>query len=101
MNNYCCSNIRNGARDHAPWCISEQPLAPWERELLGQRPHDIGEGDVMFTRTDGRTVKIDNVRVESISPMGTNAGVVAVEFFGTDRVVHVPFVESWEISYRV
>lgn len=76
-----------------------QPLAPWERELLTGSKYMEGEGKVTFTRTDGRTVEIDNVRVDSISTGAENTGIVGVEFFGNDRVVHVPFVQFWEVSY--
>lgn len=62
--------------------------------------HVEGEGDVIFTRLDGKTVRIDNVRVDSISPIAENNGVIGVEFFDSDRVVHVPFVSHWEIEYR-
>lgn len=62
--------------------------------------HQEGEGDVTFTRTDGKMFTIDNVRVDSIGPSADAPGVIAVEFFDSDRVVHVPFVLSWEVSYR-
>jgi hypothetical protein len=58
-----------------------------------------GEGDVLFTRTDGRTVLIENVRVDSIGPSAENPGVIGVEFFDRDDVVHVPFVQFWVINY--
>lgn len=85
MNRYCAQ--------HTP----DEPLAAWERELLtGYRE---GEGDVTFTLTDGSTYTIDCVRVESVSPVATAPGVIGVEFFDSDRVVHVPFVRSWEFNY--
>lgn len=76
---------------------ANQPLAPWERELLYGRRE--GEGDVTFTLTSGETYTIKDVRVESVSPMATAPGVIGVEFFDSDRVVHVPFVRSWEFNY--
>lgn len=83
---------------HSRISHNEEPLAAWERELLtGYRE---GEGDVIFKRTDGGTVRIEKVRVDSISPVATNSMVIAVEFFGNDDVVHVPFVESWTIEYK-
>ena len=81
-------------------CWPEQPLASWERELLNG-PHREGEGDVTFTRTDGRTLTIHNVRVDSVGPAASAPGVVSVEFFNSDKVRHVPFVESWEFNYNV
>lgn len=72
-----------------------EPLAEWERELLGQVI-----ADVTFTRTDGRKVTIEDVRVDSIGPGAENTGVIGVEFYGNDRVVHLPFIESWEVNYR-
>ena len=58
-----------------------------------------GEGDVVFTRIDGRTVSFENVRVDSIGPSAEAPGVIGVEFFNSLDVVHVPFVESWVINY--
>lgn len=59
----------------------------------------MGEGDVLFTRTDGRTVFIENVRVDSIGPRAESPGVIGVEFFDRDDIVHVPFVQYWVINY--
>lgn len=56
---------------------------------------------VTFTRTDGKKVVLENVNVDSIGPSAANPGVVAVEFEDDlDRIVHLPFIESWEIDYR-
>lgn len=56
---------------------------------------------VTFTRTDGKKVVLENVNVDSIGLAAANPGVVAVEFTDNlDRVVHLPFIESWEIEYR-
>jgi hypothetical protein len=54
---------------------------------------------VHFKRTDGKTVSFTGVRVDSIGPSAENPGVVGVEFVDTDRLVHLPFIESWEIEY--
>jgi hypothetical protein len=56
---------------------------------------------VTFTRTDGHTVTFENVRVDTIGPSAENPGVIGVEFEDDDydRLVHVPFVESWTIEY--
>ena len=59
-----------------------------------------GEGDVTFKRLDGKTVTFYNVRVDSVGPSAENPGVVGVEFYGNDELVHVPFVESWTFDYR-
>ena len=73
-----------------------EPLAEWEREIM-----DEFMSSVTFTRTDGRTVTLDGVRVDSIGPSAENPGVVGVEFSDDpDRIVHLPFIESWEVSYR-
>lgn len=74
--------------------VDNEPLALWERELLTP-----GVGTVVFTRTDGKTVSYSGVRVDSVGPSAENSGVVGVEFDGPDRLVHVPFVESWEFEY--
>lgn len=70
-------------------------------KLAGPIPHREGEGDVTFLTTDRREVTIRDVRVDSVGPSATARGVVSVEFFDSDRVVHVPFVESWEFTYRL
>lgn len=76
-------------------------LADWERELLSEAKHDEGEGNVVFTLHDGSTLKVENVRVDSIGPSAENRGVIGVEFFHSDHVVHVPFVRFWEVTYNV
>lgn len=97
---FSCSTC-HGTYGHLNWCETHS-LAPWERELLrGPQGHREGEGDAIFTRTDGQTIKIENVRVDSVGPNASNPGVVSVEFLDTDKVVHLPFIQSWEITYRV
>lgn len=81
-------------------CASCEALRVLRVKLVGPIPHQEGEGDVTFTTTDRREVTIRDVRVESVGPSGSARGVVSVEFFDSDRVVHVPFVESWEFTYR-
>ena len=67
------------------------------RRSLGVLPTAIAT----FRRLDGRTVTLENVNVDSIGPSAANPGVVAVEFEDNlDRIVHLPFIESWEIEYR-
>lgn len=79
------------------YCEAHVPLAPWERELLtGYRE---GEADVEFSLLDGSTFVIERVRADSVGPSGNAPGVIGVEFFDSDRVVHVPFVRSWEFDY--
>lgn len=80
--------------------IAEEPLAPWERELLNSRPHREGEGDVVFTRTDGTTVKFENVEVDSVTPMAEVGDVIGFNYFESDRIIHVPFVSFWEFTYK-
>lgn len=62
--------------------------------------HREGEATVTFCRTDGRKLVLDHVRVDSVGPNGVPGGVIGVEFFDSDEVIHVPFVESWTFSYR-
>ncbi len=91
-----------GHRSYCPNYALSAPLQPWERELLnGTAAQREGEGDVTFIRTDGREVTIRDVRVESVGPSAEVPGVIGVEFFDNDNVVHVPFVESWTFSYRL
>lgn len=67
------------------------------RRSLGVLPTAIAT----FRRLDGRTVTLENVNVDSIGPSAANPGVVAVEFEDDpDRIIHLPFIESWEIDYR-
>jgi len=79
---------------------NEDRLKPWEHELLtGYRE---GYGKVTFTRSDGRSVVLDNVRIDSVGPdTGPDAhilrNVVAEQEDGT--MVHLPFIESWTVSY--
>lgn len=82
-----------------PWapCESCSALARLRAKLTRTRPE--GEGDVTFTRTDGLKVTIENVRVDSVGPSAESKGVIGVEYFGSDKVTHVPFVESWEFTY--
>lgn len=91
---YVCYRHRDSYRDPLP--AYPEPLAEWEKELL--------RGDVAtvtFTRTDGKTLSFDHVNVDSIGPSAENPGVVGVEFENDSmRVVHVPFVQSWEITYN-
>jgi len=55
---------------------------------------------VTFTRTDDTQIVFTHVRVDSIGPSAENPGVVGVEFENdSDRIVHIPFVKFWEISY--
>lgn len=79
----------------------EHYLAPWERELMGKPAHREGEGDVIFTRTDGQVVRIERVRVDSIGPNASNPGVVSVEFPDSSKVIHLPFIQSWEVEYQI
>lgn len=71
------------------------PLAPWELDLL-----NACRANVVFTLDDGNTLTIENVRVDSVGPSAENKGVIGVEFHGSDRLVHVPFVRSWEFTYN-
>lgn len=56
----------------------------------------------IFTRTDGAQFALSDVRVESISPSGANRGCIAVEFENdSDKVIHLPFIHSWQIEYAL
>lgn len=93
-----------GRTAHLYWCeranfVPSEPLADWEKELLTMRNRPEGEGDVTFHRTDGTEFSLRNVRVDSIGPSAENKGVIGVEFFDKDDVVHVPFVQFWTIEY--
>lgn len=76
----------------------QEPLADWERALRSD-DNEIGVGSVVFSLTDGRTHRIDGVRVDSVGPSADSPGVIGVEFPHSSRVVHVPFVLSWEFDY--
>lgn len=76
--------------------VNEQALAVLRAKLVG---YPEGVGKATFTRTDGKTVVVDNVLFDTIGPVATNAGVVSMDVDNSDRIVHVPFVESWVIDY--
>ena len=80
-----------------PWGYDE-PLPAWERELLSGCQRDVAVAT--FTRTDKVEVVVRDVDVDSIGPAGDNPYVIAVEFVESDRILHLPFIESWEISYE-
>ena len=61
--------------------------------------HAEGYGEVTFHRTDGQTVVIDNIRVDSIGPQAANTGVVSADD-GDDKIYHLPFVAYWTVDYR-
>lgn len=79
-------------------CSKEEPLAQWEKDLL-RGPHAEGYGDVTFVRFDGRTVVVENVRVDSICDDGTGS-VIGAECDG-GTIVHVPYVSHWTVEYIV
>lgn len=54
----------------------------------------------VFHLESGKTVEFTDVNIDSIGPSGANPGCVSVEFEDdTDRIVHIPFVVWWEITY--
>jgi hypothetical protein len=63
-------------------------------------PYQDGEGDVTFHLSDGKEITFERVRVDSIGPSAENAGVIGVEYYNKDDIVHVPFVRYWTIGYR-
>jgi len=69
--------------------------------LQTKTAHRDGEGDVTFTLNDGSTFTIPDVRVESVGPAAESPGVIGVEFYDTDVVIHVPFVRYWTFDYRL
>jgi hypothetical protein len=73
--------------------------SPWHTNFYACEGIREGIGNVTFTRTDGKTFTVENVLFETISTVGANAGVVCVELADGNRIVNVPFVQSWEISY--
>lgn len=71
--------------------------AAWEDSLLNNiRP----VGDIIFTRLDGEKVRVENANFESVSAVGANAGVIAVEVYDSREIVHVPFVASWTVDFE-
>ena len=81
---------------------AEPALAPWERALLGHDRHPEGYGEVTFYRFDGKTVTVDNVRVDSIGPDSDTANRegVCADLLNDERILHVPSVSHWTIEYR-
>lgn len=71
------------------------------RNWLMDQPE--GCGNVVFTRTDGRKIVIENVRIDSVSPVnedGVNRDVVGVELFDKDETIFLPFIERWHFEYH-
>jgi hypothetical protein len=55
----------------------------------------------VFHLEGGRTLRVENVDPDSISPKGMEPGVIGVESGDhNDRVLHVPFVLYWEIEWN-
>lgn len=61
--------------------------------------HDEGFGEVTFYRTDGTTIVLDYIKVDSISPVAANNGVVCAED-SEGTIIHIPFVSYWTVEYR-
>lgn len=93
----CCYGF--SGHTYGPSCLMRRETAPRPLSEIPGSQYDEGEGCVTFTRTDGQVVVIDNVRVDSIGPSAEARGVIGVEFYDKDEVVHVPFVKFWTISY--
>lgn len=93
---FCCPLFENTRLHHNGYCERRNIEA---LDSLRARLCD-SSASVVFIRTDGRTLRFDGVRVDSIGPSAENPGVIGVEFENDgDRLVHVPFVQSWEIEY--
>lgn len=101
--NYCYSHSFGVHNISCPDCSHHEPLADWERDLLecAKPAHAMGYGEVTFTRIDGRSVTVDNVRVDSVGTDYGLYGVVSMEVEGQDSPLHMPFIESWTVDYRV
>lgn len=91
MDKLCCDRWQYfDLSEHPHWCT--------KRKAFRATPDPVPS--VVFHLTGGGTLRFDNVNFDSIGPVGANPGVISVEFTDdTDRVVHVPFVEWWEIHY--
>lgn len=86
---------------HVSAFFDDEPLAPWERELLGTRAHTEGYGDVTFHRTDGLTVVIKNLRVDGIGIDHNTQGLGVISATDEDdKIYHIPFVSHWTVEYR-
>lgn len=56
----------------------------------------------IFTRTDGAQFALSDVRVDSIGPSAEAPMVVGVEFESdADKIVHLPFIHSWQIEWSL
>ncbi len=92
--------------------IEKEPLADWEIDLLNctskpecadNNAHPEGMGMVTFTRTDGTKFLMDNVYVDTISGAATNNGIISMDTLvdGKEIVVHLPYIQSWTVEYRI
>lgn len=80
--------------------VNNPGLTDRENEILSRYPHTEGAGDAIFTLKGGSILRVNDVRVDSISPVGANAGVITLEFFSSDSLLHIPNVVCWSIDYR-
>lgn len=108
----CCDLYRESLRHHnfecARWCAraDKEAYRPMSHDeavafLRDSMRDESPIATAVFTRTDGETVTLDHVNIDSIGPSAERPGVIGVEFTNdADRVVHLPFIASWEISYR-
>lgn len=56
----------------------------------------------IFTRMDGAQFALSDVRPDSIGPGAEAHGVVGVEFENdADKIVHLPFIHSWQIEWSL
>ena len=89
MNDKCCESFGLFNR-HSCYCSVGQMLDYMEHTTAVATFHLQDGSELVFT----------GVRVDSIGPSADNPGVVGVEFEeDADKVVHIPFVRYWEISY--
>lgn len=68
---------------------------------MGEQPE--GCANLILTRTDGRVIRVDNVVIDSVSPVnedGVNRDVVGVELFDKDETLYFPFIERWTFEYN-
>ena len=59
---------------------------------------DSDTATVVFTRTDGIEVVVENAIYDTAGPVGANPGVIAVETSDERGIVHVPFVAFWTVK---
>ena len=63
--------------------------------------NDEGIGEVTFTRSDGRTIVIEDVKYDSIGVDHGQGPMMVITLTKEDEtIIHLPFIDFWTIEPR-